>query len=392
VSPRLLVGLETNYGAEDLRNYGVDLSIPDYVDVDFASLLHHNTNPVFALTSMIKKFHTLRDIKQVLLDDGKLKGGFIADVVQFKVVTSDKRSHSYVLKYENEQVNGLSTMAKQLGLYEREYYFYKVISPEVPIRMPTFINTVKRNDGKTCGILLENLLDAGFTVNLNLNEHSIDLTLKIVDRMAKMHAHFWGKPLGDLFPELKTSLDNAFAPFFSDFIAERYDAFKNIWFKILNPRQQSRCDDIASSFGEIQSRFSVGHHLTFIHGDIKSPNIFYDADNDCEPYFIDWQHCAVGKGVQDLVFLVLESFDILQLPTVFPLVKLYYYKKLLEEGVLNYSMEEYDRDIYDAICYVPFFTSVWFGTIPQDELIDKNFPYFLISKLFYLLEQYYPMH
>jgi hypothetical protein len=76
---------------------------------------------------------------------------------------------------------------------------------------------------------------------------------------------------------------------------------------------------------------------------------------------------------------------------VFPLVKLYYYKKLIEEGVLNYSMEEYDRDIYDAICYVPFFTSVWFGTIPQDELIDKNFPYFLISKLFYLLEQYYPI-
>ena len=27
-----------------------------------------------------------------------------------------------------------------------------------------------------------------------------------------------------------------------------------------------------------------------------------------------------------------------------------------------------------------------FGTTPQDELIDKNFPYFFISKLFYLIE------
>ena len=43
-------------------------------------------------------------------------------------------------------------------------------------------------------------------------------------------------------------------------------------------------------------------------------------------------------------------------------------------------------DIYDAICYVPFFTSIWFGTTPQDELIDKNFPYFFISKMFYLIE------
>jgi len=31
-------------------------------------------------------------------------------------------------------------------------------------------------------------------------------------------------------------------------------------------------------------------------------------------------------------------------------------------------------------------TSVWFGTTPQDELIDKNFPYFFISKMFYLIE------
>jgi hypothetical protein len=144
--------------------------------MDFGTLLHHNTNPAFALTTMIKRYHTTRNIKEVLIDDSKLKGGFIADVIQFRIVTTDKRTSSYILKYENEQVNGLSTMAKQLGLYDREYYFYKVVSPEVPIRMPQFINTVKRNDGTTCGILLENLLDIGYTVNLNLNTHSIDLT------------------------------------------------------------------------------------------------------------------------------------------------------------------------------------------------------------------------
>ena len=29
---------------------------------------------------------------------------------------------------------------------------------------------------------------------------------------------------------------------------------------------------------------------------------------------------------------------------------------------------------------------MWFGTIPNDELIDKTFPYFFILKLFYLIE------
>ena len=64
----------------------------------------------------------------------------------------------------------------------------------------------------------------------------------------------------------------------------------------------------------------------------------------------------------------------------------YYYKKIVEYGVCQYSFKEYNNDIYEAICYMPFFTSIWFGTIPQDELIDKNFPYFFITKMFYLLE------
>ena len=71
---------------------------------------------------------------------------------------------------------------------------------------------------------------------------------------------------------------------------------------------------------------------------------------------------------------------------IFNTTKHYYYKKLTENGVMNYTFEEYSIDIYNAICYIPFFTSIWFGTVTQDELIDKNFPYFLISKMFYLIE------
>jgi hypothetical protein len=35
---------------------------------------------------------------------------------------------------------------------------------------------------------------------------------------------------------------------------------------------------------------------------------------------------------------------------------------------------------------MPFFTSVWFGTIPDEDLIDKDFPRLFINKLFYLLD------
>ena len=162
--------------------------------------------------------------------------------------------------------------------------------------------------------------------------------------------------------------------------------FKNKWFQTLNKNQREKCDDIFKDYSTIQQRFSEGNNLTFIHGDIKSPNIFYDIENDYEPYFIDWQHCAIGKGVQDLIFFIVESFDIINIKSMFYLLKEYYYKKLLEYGINNYLFEEYENDLRDAICYIPFFTSVWFGTVPYDELIDKNFPYFFITKMCYLFQ------
>ena len=68
-------------------------------------------------------------------------------------------------------------------------------------------------------------------------------------------------------------------------------------------------------------------------------------------------------------------------------IKNYYYRKLIENGIFNYSLVEYEADIRNAACYFPFFVAVWFGTTPQDELIDKNFPFFFITKMFLFLDE-----
>lgn len=384
VSPKMLIGVETNYDNLELMKYGVDLSIKNYYNLDVNVLINDENSTAKYLKKLIEKNSTIGNIKEILLNEHKLKGGFIADVISYRIVTGDK-TYSQIMKYENTQENNLSNMAKQLRLYEREYYFYTNISHSVNINIPKFQNLVFDKNNNAIGIVLDNLFEKGYVNNLNLNMESIDLTLKIVDRMAKMHSTFWNRDLKKMFPNVKGSSDDLFCPFFTNFINEKYDLFKTKWFRILNKQQMNVCDEIFTNFSKIQKSFSEGNNLTFIHGDIKSPNIFYDVENNNEPHFIDWQHCAIGKGVQDLVFFIIESFCITNIKSIFCLTKEYYYKKLLEYGVTNYLVEEYENDIYNAICYIPFFTSLWFGTISQDELIDKNFPYFLISKMFYLI-------
>jgi len=386
IEPQLLIGIETNYNKNELINYGANISIKNYLNIDINDLIFTKTQDnINYFKKLIKENSNILDVKDILLDDDKLKGGFIADVISFKIITSDK-IYSQVLKYENVKNNNyLNLIAKQLELYKREYYFYTDISRNVNIKIPEFYNLLTDENDTTIGIVLENLFDKKYSINLDLDIVSIDVTLKIVDRMALLHSKFWNKNLKNRFPKLKDSRDPAFYPFICDFINERYELFKNNWSKILNDYQLNKCDEIYNNFNETQKQISC-NNLTFIHGDIKSPNIFYDIENDYEPYFIDWQHCAIGKGCQDLIFFIIESFDIENSIRIFNILKEYYYKKLVEYGVKNYSYQEYETDLYYSICYIPFFTSVWFGSISQDELIDKNFPYFFITKLFHLIE------
>ena len=386
VNPRLLIGIETIYDKNELRNHNVQFSIKNYVGLEISSILQYPTSNPEHMSQ--KLLYSLNDenISSVITDPLKLKGGFIADVIKLKTHMNDGTVQHYVLKYENSESNNLSIMAKQLELYQREYYFYRDISPYVPIKIPKMRAIFQNNDFIDCGIILEDLLERGLKINLNLNTENIDISLKIVDRMAKMHSKFWNIDLKKRFPELKNTIDPCFCPFIGDFINEKYALFQQKWSKNMNPFHLKKCNEIVAEFGNIQKRLSSGNHVTFIHGDIKSPNIFYDIQNGHEPYFLDWQHCAMGKGVQDVIFFIIESFDLKQIPVVFGIIKYYYYKKLLEYDVKNYSWEEYEKDLVDAICYIPFFTSIWFGTTPQDDLIDKNFPFFFINKMLFLLD------
>ena len=383
--PRCLVGIDTIYSKTELENVGVDLCVlSSYLNFDMDFLLNYNNMSL----SKIKKYildSVPLDLEKVEIDTTKLKGGYIADVNRVTLYDTNGEKINAVLKLENKNETDLSKMACLLDLYEREYYFYDKISKYANIKTPKYLGLVKDENYNNVGVLLENLLESGnYEINLNLNKENINISLSIVDKMAKFHSKFWNKPVKRAFPELKNTMDATFCPMWSNFINERWCTFKDKWKNILNASQMERGEQIVNEFSAIQRRLSEGH-TTIIHGDIKSPNIFYNLDNNYEPVFLDWQHIAIGKGAQDLIFFIIESFDLEVIPQIYPIFKNYYYRKLMENNVQNYSYDEYEKDLIDAVQYVPFFTAVWFGTVPHDDLIDKNFPYFFIQKLFSLL-------
>jgi HAD superfamily hydrolase (TIGR01509 family) len=378
-----VVGITTNYNSSELIQNGANYTIVDYSNVNINEVLAYNT----LSSEHIKRYVTSSlnmKILEINIDDTKLKGGYISDVIAIKIKT-DRDVLECVLKLENKNETPLSVMAKKLGLYERENYFYDAISRYVNISCPKFYGLIKDDELNTIGILMENLTKTSTNkLNLDLNKENINTSLLVIERLAEFHAKFWNKDINKAFPELKKHNDPLFNPSWSNFINEKWPIFVNNWNNVLTPAQMQIAERIKDDFQNIQDSLSV-NNLTIIHGDVKSPNMFYRSDSNYDPIFLDWQYVSIGKGVQDLVFFMIESFDIANIKLNFPIFTNYYYRKLIENGVSNYTFDDYETDFINAVCYFPFFVAIWFGTTPQDELIDKNFPFMFIQKLFLFL-------
>ena len=386
-NPKCIVGIETIYTSEELLENFANITIKDFTMVSLTSILSFQTKTNNDKLKDFIKNSLPYEIFDINIKYNKLKGGFISDVIDVSYKHNQQTIHA-VLKLENTNQNFLTKMSQSLELFNREYYFYETISKYVPLQIPSFYGITRDENFNNIGILMENLnIKKQCTIGIDLNKSPLQTSLNIINNIAKMHAKFWNKPIENQFKELKRNNHPIFQPFWSNFIKSHWYTFKEKWGNVLSKEQLLIGEKIVEKFETIQNSLSTSP-LTLIHGDVKSANIFFKETQDLhnnghEPIFIDWQYIAYGKGVQDLVFFMIESFEPQTMKTHKTLFKEYYYHKLCDFGVKNYSKDEYENDFVNASYYFPFFVSQWFGTINEDELIDKNFPFFFIQRLFH---------
>ena len=284
-------------------------------------------------------------------------------------------------------------MVNQLKLYDREYYLYENIYNYLNINVPKYYGVIRDENLNRIGIILENINTSEFILNLNLNKQSIETILIFISNISKMHIKFSNKKLISKFKGLyrqnSKKLNNLF---FIEFIEKNIDIFINKWSFLLNEKIIEKLKLITKKYEKIQNKLSEGL-LTLCHGDLKSPNIFCkiinEKNNDIvyEPYLIDWQYICEGKGIQDIIFFMIESFDSEIIKNYYNIIIDYYYNKIINSNI-EYDKNDYINDITYSISYFPMLVALWFGNINQSELIDKNFPFIFIKKFLYFIENY----
>ena len=348
----------------DIKNAD-EFKIKDYKNFDINDLFKSKSNNVinYTLNNIYKTLKYL-PIKNITKNNTNLKTGYICDIISYNIKYNDNTEDNVILKISNFN-NELSNTAIKLNMYKNETYFYNSISPLINnINIPKFYGNFEQNNKD--GIILENLYKYYGTFNINLNTN-IDLLLKVVNNIFKMHNKFYFENSNDIIDSMKTLLTINKVTHYSELVNNRFDKFFQKNSILLTENNKNKLKYIYHNFNKILNEAST-FPLSFCHGDLKSPNIFY-KDN-LTPYFLDWQYIHLNKGISDVVFLLVESIEFDKF-TVDLVIK-YYYKLINEQRKCSY--EEYLKDFKNALCIFPFFVCVWFNNEDNDKLLDPVFP------------------
>jgi serine/threonine-protein phosphatase 2A regulatory subunit A len=357
----MIVGIESSYDSESLQMMGCEKTITNYFK-SFENTVKNISSP------MLECLQTYFPNSDIQIHDYKLKGGFISDVISFTV----NGSLDYIVKLENTSDNPIRKMADLLDLYNTEYYFYSSIASLLSVNTPYCVGKLKN------GIILENLFTKNYKIYTTLDKHPLKTISTYIETMTQLHLSQWGSHVKKRFPELKKTTERIFS--WHQFIMERYSIFKKKWKFLMDSHILNICDKIVENFIEIETYLS-SEPLTMVHGDFKAPNIFYNESKD-ECSLIDWQYVGIGKGAQDLVFFMIESFDVSKMTIAFKDYMLSFYYLQINSKIPEYDYQTFKKDVEMSAYYFPFFVAIWFGTTDTDSLIDKNFPFFFIQRLF----------
>ena len=380
-----VIGIESMYSSSQLLKYGCDFTISHYRDFTYIinQINLYQTKNIECVSSLLSRCKLALEkeglpVIHLELDRAKLKGGFIASVYRIFLYydTYDLKEYpkTIILKHEVTNENSFNQIATSLDLYNREYYFYENISKDIAIKCPKYYGTLySRNNQIKEGIIIEDYDTERFVLNPDFNK---DVLYSVVQQCSKYHIQYWNNDM-----LLKRHNDKTFKPSWQNFLKSRWDTFKKRWCKKDNHKRM--CKYILNHFEKIQDYLSSGD-ITLCHGDVKLPNLFLEKESN-EPCFIDWQYIVNGKGVQDVVFFMIESLDIDCQRMYEDDIKEYYYKCI--SSSVDYSKETFELDWKYAVCHFPFYVCLWFGSASDEELIDSSFPGRIIPRFLDTIER-----
>jgi len=323
----------------------------------------HGADPQMLIESLDSVSHLSEELSARLGQAAKVypvraSGGYISEIL-----SASCGSKKLVLKQENHDHGVLQDVSEFLNLHRTECIFYENFAHICPLRTPTYYGLLPQSQA----IVMEDLRKFD-----RPPAFSIESGLKVVNAIATFHSHFRGAPLGEL---------SAHKIYMHQHVQRHYNAFKMKWSGTLSASTFKLFDHAFEYYEHAEAQL-LSHPRTLLHGDLKFPNLFWDyAVSGGEPIFIDWQYSGPGKGIEDIVFLLVESCDMDKFEDLATTLTNAYFDRIQHLDDIEVPPVERKAQISCALAGFPFFVAVWFGCIDASKLSDQNFPFLYILRL-----------
>lgn len=240
----------------------------------------------------------VRELKRELIGEGV---GLMAEILRCELTfgEDDAPSESVIVKLPTDKPRNRK-LGRRWRLYRREFTFYRHLAPASPLRAPALLYGDFDARTHRFVLVLEDLRD--MTAADQVRGATAEQARQAVREVAGLHGKYWDRvgPLpadfhAMLAPRVRSALQ----------IAYLLSLPRNL--SLLSGPWPEEIRELAEEYGlrlVDQLDQLVEEPLTFVHGDYRLDNMFFDGDSLT---VVDWQNSAVSNGLFDVAYFLAGS-------------------------------------------------------------------------------------
>ena len=278
------------------------------------------------------------------------------------------RPDSVIVKMASGRHRNLS-MARRLGLYKREYDFYRLLSADAPINTPQLFYADFDDETHCFVLVLEDFRAMAMVDQFTGADEG--QALVAIRAAAKLHGYYWNKEANLIQSGFGQVLNRRRRFFFQEMYSDHLKTALRNFDDLFTPSNRRLTKYLGAGMAQhLKARAKMPRTLT--HGDYRLDNMFFGATGTDDFATIDWQVSGLHSGLRDVSYFLAGSVLPETRRKIEKDVLLDYYGLLRSSGVENFTYEEcwrqYRAHTLDGLILLVFVC----GGLELEEEDDRN--------------------
>ena len=216
---------------------------------------------------------------------------------------TEGRPDSVIVKMASGRHKNLS-LARRLGLYKREYDFYRLLSADAPINTPQLFYADFDDETHRFVLVLEDLRAMAMVDQFTGADEG--QALVAIRAAAKLHGYYWNKEANLIQSGFSLVLNRRRRFLFQEMYSDHLKTALRNFDDYFTPSNRRLAEYLGAGMAQhLKARATMPRTLT--HGDYRLDNMFFGTTGTDNFAAIDWQVSGLHSGLRDVSYFLAGS-------------------------------------------------------------------------------------